>query len=555
MHNRYLLRFMFLGAALFACERAEAQKEKLNILWLTCEDISPTLSFYGDSTANTPHLDRLASESLIFDNAFTTVGVCAPSRSSIITGMYPVSIGTHNMRSGRDVMGWGARSYDQESNAYDINGINVPRYAVVVPAPVKCFSEYLRAEGYYCSNNYKTDYQFAAPLSAWEANSNEAHWKNRGEDQPFFAVFNHEVTHESRMWMNKQLPMTVDPAAVPLPDYYPDNPVIRQDVARNYSNIELLDQQIGLKLQELEEAGLLDKTVIFFYSDHGGPLARGKREHYESGLRVPMLVRLPGGKTSGRIRDLISFVDLAPTVLSLAGIKAPDHIQGRAFLGPYKAENKRDFIFGSGDRFDEFPDRMRSVINDSYVYVKNFHPELAAYKDVSYRKNMDMMHELLRLRDEGQLNKEQLYWFRNTKTAEEFYDRQTDPYQLHNLIADARYSEEIEKFRQALQGWREQVGDKGSSAEMDLLKKMWPGIQQPVTEKPSIYDSNNLITIGCNTINASIVYIVAGEDFEATLDSGWQLYIKPLKKEPGKILYSRTNRIGFKDSEIVRFVM
>jgi len=261
--------------------------ERPNILWLTCEDISPTLSFYGDSTAHTPNLDRLASESLVFTRAFAVVGVCAPSRSSIITGMYPASIGTRNMRTGTDAMGWGNRKYDNKKVAKDINGEPVRQYSAVIPDFVKCFTEYLRVSGYYCTNNVKTDYQFAAPLTAWDDNSINATWENCPMGKPFFSVFNHEVTHESKMWINKKLPQTVFPSSVPLPPYFPEDSVVRQDVARNYSNIELLDKQIGEKLDKLKKSGLYDKTIIFFFSDHGGPLPRGKREIYDSGnLRI-----------------------------------------------------------------------------------------------------------------------------------------------------------------------------------------------------------------------------------------------------------------------------
>jgi len=204
--------------------------------------------------------------------------------------MYPASIGTMHMRTAHDYAGWGERKYAVTTDATDVAGEPIRQYSAVIPEMVKCFTEYLRASGYYCTNNAKTDYQFAAPVTAWDANSNKATWKNCPEGKPFFSVFNHEVTHESRMWMNKKLAQTVSPNSVPLPDYYPEDSIVRQDVARNYSNIELLDKQIGEKIAELKKAGLYDKTIIFFFSDHGGPLPRGKREIYDSGLRVPFLV-------------------------------------------------------------------------------------------------------------------------------------------------------------------------------------------------------------------------------------------------------------------------
>lgn len=529
----------------------QGQTQQPNILWLTCEDISPMLSMYGDSTAQTPHLDKLASESLIYTEAYSTVGVCSPTRSSIITGMYPISIGTHQMRTGRDVFGWGTRQYDGKSNAFDINGDAIPHYAVVTPPQVKCFTEYMRKAGYYCTNNAKTDYQFAAPVTAFDQNGNKAHWKNRAEGQPFFSIFNHVVTHESKMWMHKDKPMTVDPATVPLPDYFPDTEIIRQDVARCYSNIELLDKQIGDKIAELEAAGLLDNTIIFFFSDHGGPLARGKREHYVSGLSVPFMVRIPDQLKQQYIDRPISFVDLAPTMLSLAGIEIPAYLQGHAFLGDQMEATEQKFIFGSGDRFDEFADRIRSVISKDFVYVKNYHTALPAYKDVAYRKNMDLTNELLAMRDKGELNEEQSYWFRTTKTKEEFYIRADDPYSLHNLIDDPKYKKQIAEMRKAAKKWQKEVKDVGHIPEKKYLENMWPGGIQPQTASPVITETNGTLSISCPTKGASIAYLITAKKIEPDLDAGWLVYSKPLRLKAGENLYVLSTRIGFKDSEIV----
>lgn len=524
--------------------------QKPNIIWLTCEDISPTLSMYGDSTAYTPSLDKLAAESIIYTKAFATVGVCGPSRSSIITGMYPISIGTQHMRTGKDIFGWGNRDYSKPSKAMDINGEPIPLYSVVTPAKVKCFTEYLRAEGYYCTNNDKTDYQFASPITAWDDNSKEAHWKNRNEGQPFFAVFNFGVSHESRIWKNKDLPLTVKPGSVPLPSYYPENAVVRKDVARNYSNIELLDQQIGQKLKELEEAGLLENTIVFFFSDHGGPLPRGKREHYDSGLKVPFMVRLPKQLQQQYNAELISFVDLAPTMMSLTGIKKPEYMQGQAFLGGGKQKKERAFVFGSGDRFDEFTDRVRTARSDQFLYVRNYHKDLPAYKDIGYRKNIDMMNELLRLKEEGELNESQMYWFRTRKTSEELYNCITDPENLHNLIEDKTYNKEIEQLRIAMDDWLKTVGDKGSISEKEYFLQMWPNGNQPVSEKPQIDLSKNDVILSCKTEGASIAYLISKENTLPGFDAGWQLYHEPIKVEEGEILYVQSHRIGFKESEI-----
>ena len=522
-----------------------------NIIWITVEDISPTLSMYGDSTAKTPNLDELASESLIFTEAFTTVGVCSPSRSSLITGMYPVSIGTHQMRTGKDVFSWGSRDYDGVSNAIDVNGDSIPLHSVVTPPEVKCFTEYLRAEGYYCTNNSKTDYQFAAPVTAWDQNSNSAHWKNREKNQPFFSVFNFDVTHESKMWLHRDKPLTVKPGLVPLPPYFPDTETVRNDVARNYSNIELLDKMVGNLIKELKADGLFDKTYIFFFSDHGGPLPRGKRSHYESGLKVPMMVRDPYEKKIRYVDDQISFVDLAPTILSLTGLNIPDHFQGRAFMGEKKSGILRDYVFGSGDRFDETYDRVRSVISKEYVYVKNYYTNRPAYKDVLYRKNIDMTNEMLMLYKEDKLNSDQKYWYRKSKTREEFYVRSDDPHSLRNLISDDRYNNEIDKHRMALKKWQDEINDIGAKSEKKHLDSMWPRGIQPKSSKPDVTVKDKIVTIKSNTMGSSNAFIISDNDFEPGLDDGWKLYHEPIKVNKGYI-YVISTRLGYEDSEIIK---
>jgi len=543
---RVLSAFMLL---ILLSISASAQNQKPNILWLSCEDISPYLSMYGDSTAHTPNLDKFAAEATIYTNVYATVAVCAPTRSSIITGMYPISIGTMHMRTGKDVMSWGKRDYSGKSKAVDINGDVVPLYSAVIPEEVKCFTEYLRDAGYFCSNNQKTDYQFAAPVTAWDENNTKAHWRNRAEGQPFFAVFNFGVTHESRMWKNKNLEQTVDPEEVPLPLYFPDNAIVREDVARNYSNIELLDQQIGKRLKQLEEDGLLDNTIIFFFSDHGGPLPRGKRLNYDSGLQTPFMIRFPDKLKQKYDDQLISHVDLAPTILSLAGIEIPDYMQGQAFLGSQDS-NERDYIYGSGDRFDEFTDRTRIVRDDRYLYVRNYHPELPAYKDIGYRKHIDMMNELLRLNALGELNRDQNYWFRIKKTKDEFYDCKTDPENLHNLINEPQYKAKIEELSQAMDKWLEEVGDMGAIPEKQLFLKMWPKGIQPTTEIAQIKKTKNNVALSCPTQGASIAYILTNKEIKADLNSGWQNYHSPIKVKKGQILYVMAQRIGYKESEI-----
>jgi N-sulfoglucosamine sulfohydrolase len=545
---------LFVGSMPIHGANQQAKKtDNPNILWLLCEDITTLLPFNGDPTAHTPNLDALAKESLVFTNCFTTSGVSGASRSALITGMYPTSIGTMNHRSGTDAVGWGDRKYPDinPDKPHDTQGKLLRSYSAVTPEYVKCFTEYLRANGYFCTNNYKTDYNFAAPVTAWDKNSNEASWTSCPSGKPFFSVFSDLSTHESQIWIHKNFPQTVSPQKVPLPAYFPDDSIVRQDVARCYSNIEILDKNIGEKIKQLKDAGLYDNTIIFFFSDNGGPLPRGKRESYDSGLHLPFLVHFPKGAHAGRVDELISFVDFAPTVLSVAGIKPPAYLQGQAFLGKYKAKEPRKYIYGGGDRFDEYSDRIRVVRDKRYLYVKNYFPELPLYKDVKYRKRMDILKELLLLRDQNKLSGATALWFRPTKPNEEFYDCQTDPFNIHNLINDPRYTGKIKELRTSLDQWIAKVGDKGSIPESELIKQMWPNDAQPRTQQPKIIVNKGLIKLSCETLGSSIAYILSDKKMIPNLDSGWQLYSKPINPAKAKYLYVLANRIGYADSEIL----
>ncbi len=293
-----------------------------NILWLVAEDLSPIIPPFGDDTVATPNLTRLAGEGVSYTHAFSTSGVCAPSRAAIATGMYQNAIGAHHMRT-TNIAGFG------------VEGV-IP-YEAVPPPFVKMYSQYFREAGYYTTNNAKEDYQFRKSLVAWDDSSNTAHWRNRVDGQPFFSVFNFGITHESQVWAQADNPLLVDEELdVPVPPYLPATQTTEGDIRQVYSNIVAMDQQVGEILQQLEQDGLLDNTVIFWYSDHGGPLPRQKRLLYDSGLHVPLIIRYPDGWHAGEEDDqLISFVDFKSTVMSLAGIEPPDYVNGRAFVGKH----------------------------------------------------------------------------------------------------------------------------------------------------------------------------------------------------------------------------
>lgn len=542
--------FFFLSLFLIPELSFSQTPDKPNILWLSVEDISPLLAPYGDNSIQTPNISRLAREGIVFTNAFTTAGVCAPSRSSIITGMYPVSIGTHNMRTGphyayREPEDEVYKTYYRQK---DINGKNVPEYAAVPPPFVKVFTEYLRAAGYFTTNAAKTDYQFNSPITAWDEIGRDAHYKNRAPGQPFFAVFNHEITHESRVFGKKDDPMLSDIQNIKIPAYFPDLPVVRQDVGRVYSNIIELDQQIGSMLKELEDADLLDKTIIFFWSDHGGPLLRQKRAVGNSGLRVPLIVRMPNGQMGGtKVEDIVSLMDLGPTVMSLAGIEPPDYMHGKAFLGKYKSKSPHQYAFGSADRFDESIDMTRSVIDGKFVYIRNFRPELPLIFRNLYREQIDMTQVLIEMDQQGKLTGDPAYIFMKTKPQEELYDLSTDPYEVKNLAQLPEYQDKLKELRTALSKWQLEVKDLGFVPESDLVNLMWPGMIQPETAKVTFSKSEGKLVLSSSTEGASIAYQIGDE----IGGKHWRLYHEPIPE--AKNIAARAVRIGYKTSEISHF--
>lgn len=419
-----------------------AQKRP-NILMITCEDMSPHLGCYGDSLVKTPHLDRLASKGIRYTNMYATAGVCAPSRAALITGMYQTSTGTHHMRTlGADV-----------PNAPD-KPKGVRPYARVIPPEAKCFSEYLRAAGYYCTNNEKTDYQFDAPFTAWDESSRKAHWRNRPRpSQPFFAVFNLMVTHESQVWMRDKQALEVSPEKVTVPPYYADTPKTRHDIARFLSNVNEMDRQVGKILQELEADGLADETIVLFFSDHGDGLPYVKREILHRGLWVPFILYDPFTQRGGLDTQLHSFVDIPPSILSLAHVPIPKHMEGTPFLGKQAIKAPRKYVFGARDRLDSEYDRVRSVFDGRYQFLKNYHPELPYYMPVAFRLQQPMMAELIQLKEAGKLSPAQQRWFDPKNTTEELYDLQNDPYQMKNLAADKSYQKKKIELRNELSTW------------------------------------------------------------------------------------------------------
>jgi uncharacterized sulfatase len=530
-------------------EIREPKSARPNFLWISTEDINPDLGCYGDKYAVTPSIDRLAAQGVRYDNVFSHSGVCAPTRSGIITGMYPTTLGTHHMRC---------------------QGIP--------PDYVKCFPEYLRATGYYCTNNAKTDYQFDPPLTAWDECSNKAHWRNRPKGRPFFAVFNILTTHEGQIRdrsqaMSKRLNSLGpeerhDPAKAPLPPYYPDTPKVRQDWAQYCDLITLMDKQVQGLLDQLEADGLAEDTIIWFWGDNGRGLPRAKRWLYDSGTRVPLVVRVPekwrklampndpeAVKPGTVVDDLVAFIDFAPTMLSLAEIEIPKHIQGRAFLGRQKAQ-PRAYVFGARDRMDEAYDLIRTVRDKRFKYIRNYMGHLSRGQDINYMNQMPAMQEMRRLDAEGKLQGPQKQYFEPTKPVEELYDIVADPHEVNNLAGDPKHKDVLERMRRVHNEWHRDTMDVGLVPEpmFDEMKRpdsKFENTAEPVfIRQTDTVEGGGAVTIACSTQGASIAWRIGGNPKSAT---GWELYVKPVRIKPREILYAQACRIGFRDSDVVTF--
>lgn len=420
-----------------------------NILWITCEDMSPDLGCYGIKDARTPHLDALAARGERYTRAFAPTGVCATARSSLIMGMYASSIGTQAMRC-----------------------------RATLPDSIRPFPYYLRQAGYFCCNKSKTDYNFEIPAGVWDMNGGRAHWRQRKSGQPFFSVFNLTITHESRIrgpeTLVADLKQHHDPDQVNLPPYLPDTPAVRKDWARYQDLIEIMDSQAGDLLQQLEDEGLTEETIVFFFSDHGVGLPRAKQFLFDAGMQVPLLVyipekwRKPNPASPGSVNDrLVSFVDFGPTVLSLAGIKIPEHMQGTPFLGS-TAGPPREWIYGIRDRMDERIDMNRTIRSERFKYHRNYLPHLPHYPWLDYMDKLDTSKEMRRLAQAGELKGGQAYFMASRKSLEELYDLKHDPFELNNLAADPQYADELNQLREAHFDWTRRTRDSGLIPEQML---------------------------------------------------------------------------------------
>ncbi len=513
--------FLAASAAPLLC----AADRRWNILWISCEDTSPDLGCYGDAYARTPNLDRFASQGARFTHAFTVAGVCAPSRSGIITGMYPSSIGTHHMR------------------------------CQGVPPPfVKCFPEYLRAAGYYCSNNVKTDYNFESPVTAWDDSTRNGHWRNRATGQPFFSVFNITTTHESQVWPQNNPKATEgltaeerhDPARAVLPPYYPDTPVVRRSWANYYDCVTAMDKQFAAILRQLDDDRLADSTIVFFWGDHGRGLPRAKRWVYDSGTRIPLLIRWPGVLEPGSVTDrMVSGIDFGPTVLSMAGLNPPAYMQGRAFLGDH-AGKPREYVFAARDRMDETYDIIRTARDRRFRYVRNYKPGRPYAQYIAYMENSPILQEMRRLNKEKALTGAQQNFFAPEKPVEELYDIESDPYEIRNLAGDPNYHAVLDRMRAAEEHWMDEIDDLALLPEEELNERNRPGGKWQVAGAPRMIPQGGRFTgpitvkLECPTEGASLAWSNEADR--------WRLYSHPVRLEKSCRLRAKACRLGFKDS-------
>ncbi|WP_210480156.1 sulfatase [Naasia sp. SYSU D00948] len=541
--------------------------ERPNILWISTHDISPHLGTYagvwpGAEQAVTPNLDALAAEGARFDNAFAAGPVCAPSRAAIVTGCYPTAIGTMHMRT-----------------------------KAVPPPEVKLLPEYLRAAGYYTTNNWFTDFQVEVPPTAFDDCSETGHWRNRPTpDTPFFAAFHGMVTHESAIYLADDAFAAAtahvspeqrhDPADVQLPPYYPDTEVFRRSWARYLDLITEMDYQVGELLSQLDEDGLTDSTVVVFWSDHGVGMPRAKRWAHESGLREPLIVRWPGTIPPGEVRTQIAqLLDLAPTMLTVAGLPIPEHMHGAPlFDGDGTFLSPNTYAFGARDRMDEQQDAARTVRDERYRYIRNLHPDRSELGHLEYADHLDTWREFRRLaKDEANqlgrgerpdlLTDLQRAIVAPSKPVEELYDIAVDPHETANLAEDPAYAPVLDRLRAALDEWTDRYGDLGLIPEAELIERWRPGGRPQVTARPEVTSEGGRITATSSTPGSSLGWTtdapapaqetglaaVLGSTIGMPRTGGrrWRLYTGPFEPPSGATVWVGAWRLGFEPSELV----
>jgi len=550
------LRIVALIALFLTTPSWAGEAQRPNILLLMAEDMSPRVGAFGDAVAVTPNLDRLASEGVRFSNVFTAAGVCAPSRAAQITGMHPASIGAQHMRTSTRPAGG---------------------YKAVPPPVVKAYPELLRTAGYFTFTDHKLDYQFSwhnagtGPHTIWDREDSKELWAERNPDQPFFGLINFLQTHESgvfpslatRQLSGRFLQLQrfrakhldnpddnefVTPKQVEVPPYYPDVPTVRADIARHYNNIALMDRQVSALLNRLEREGLADNTIVIWTTDHGDGLPRAKRELFDSGIKVPMIIRWPERYRPAHLEpgqvdeSMISFVDLAPTILALAGVTAPTYLPGQNFLDP--SLPSRQYVFASRDRMDSVLDRQRAARDQRYKYIRSWQPDQPGGHRLPFRDNLSMTQTLWQMFEDGELNSKQRRWF-EPPGEEQLYDTHNDPFELNNLAASPTDRQTLERMRAALAAWQQKNQDWSEQSEAAMVAGFWPEGEQPTTAKPSFCWHKRKLTIHSKTDGTSLEYRINGDR--------WQIYGGAIRTAPGDHIEARAVRYGWRESEVAGF--
>ena len=548
-------RIAALLALLFIASGAAALPRRPNILLLMAEDMSSRVRAYGDFAAVTPNLDALAEQGVSYTRTFATAGVCAPSRAALILGMHQIATGTQHMRTSSRPGG---------------------AYYAVPPVGVKAFPELLQKVGYFTYTDNKLDYQFSrvrahtGPSTIWTHEGGRADdWSRRAPGQPFFGWINFQVTHESgvfaplgtlphsamhfaiqlfRWWtLDPPVPEVVLPEDVLVPPYYPDIDVVRADMARHYNNITYMDAQVGEVLRQLDAAGLADSTIVIWTTDHGDPLPRAKRDLFDSGIRVPMIIRWPAayrpaGVEPGSVdRRLISFVDLAPTILSLAGVPVPRNMHGRSFARVDAQPNQ--YIYASRDRIDELMDRQRAVRDERYKYLRSWYPWQPDGTDLDFRDNIDMVRVMREWHDTGGLDYVQMRWYM-APGKERLFDLEKDPYETRDISTSPRYRKVLLRMRRAMDTWLQEIGDTSEEDEDAMVARLVPDGKRKVTPAPEFILKDGVLEVAA----------VWGHSVKYRVNDGpWRIYSYPLAMRNIKKIEAMAVRYGWEESEIVSF--
>ena len=511
MFTKKIFILLSLFIFFFSCKEQQEEKDTQpspNIVWLVSEDNSKHfLKMYEEGGAPMPNIEALAKKGIVFDNAFSNAPVCSVARSTIISGCYAPRVGAQYHRRMK---------------------------LAPMPAGLKMFPEYLRAAGYYTTNNAKEDYNFIKSDSVWDESSTTASYKNRKPDQPFFHVQNFHGTHEGQLHFNKvqmdsiKTKTTVQDVAV-FP-YHPETATFKFTNAYYRDLHQKVDMQIGEFLTQLEKEGLMDDTIIFYYGDHGGVLPRSKGYIYENGLNVPMVVYVPEKwkhlapvEMGTRTDAFVQFTDLAPTVLNLAGVAIPNQIDGRPFLG--KSVNKarlaqRDVAFGYADRFDEKYDLVRSLRKGKYKYIRNYQPFTIDGLFNFYRYKMLAYKEWQQLYEEGKLNEAQEQFFK-AKSPEALYDIEKDPHEVNNLATEPSHQSTLLELRSTLQNQVKSMPDLSFYPEPYFIES---GLANPVAfGQQNKSEIANLIDIADLSLNS---FDESRELIEKALnsDNPWKRY-------------------------------